>query len=295
MLNHFERERMIWAANVPANEKLLLLALNSFVGADGECYPGLERLASMTGFTERTCRTIRDKLKAKEIIETGRRYTESGHRTSDRYRLNFQALTLPENPSTTLPENSSTKAATLPENDDSLPEEFSTHTGNPRQFLPEKFSRDLSSKNYPVRTIQFELEERPENFASQQPFIPVQPGSDLDPPKGVRPPRAVVDRQAAQFMDRPWRDAMGKTSREFQEFVGKAITFGDSEDMHPRTKGLAHINKLDRSGDPYDYERMEAYWEDYQEAQTRAPIAERKELSLAEIQQRIQAELGGVA
>ena len=122
-----------------------------------------------------------------------------------------------------------------------------------------------------------------------------QPSPDLDPPSCAAPPR-MVDRQAAQFAPKPWRDVMGKTSREFQEFVGKAITFGDSsEEMHPRTKGLAHINKLDRSGDPYDRERIEAYWEDYQDTLARPAATERKELSLNEIQRRIQSEMGGIA
>jgi len=149
MLKHFDRESMIWGADIPANEKLFLLALNSFVDANGECYPGLELLARMTGFTERTCRTIRDRLKDKGIITTGRRYNSQGFRSSDRYRIDFDSIK-------SLPERISTGNLNLPEIDASLPEIDDTPTGNPLQSLPEEFSRDLSSRNYPERTVQVE-------------------------------------------------------------------------------------------------------------------------------------------
>jgi hypothetical protein len=137
--------------------------------------------------------------------------------------------------------------------------------------------------------------ERRDERASQ-PSIPAKSSPpDPAPPVPSPPPRPVIDRQAAQFAPRPWRDALGKVAPEFQEFVGRVISFGDGEDMHPRAKGRAHIANLERSGDPYDREKLEGYWDDYQESVARPTVAERKSVSLEEVQRRIQAEMGGVS
>ena len=150
MLKHYEREKIIWDSELPGNEKFLLLAINSFVDSNGECWPGQELLARMCGIKDRTIRNLCKALETKGIIERNRRFDTRGFRTSDKFKVNFDAVKNPTGkPPQTLPEKSTTgkinhrKSTTvLPENDDSP-------TGNLRQTLPENISRDLSSKNYP--------------------------------------------------------------------------------------------------------------------------------------------------
>jgi hypothetical protein len=149
MLKHFDREKMIWGAELPSNEKIFLLALNSFVDANGECYPGLELLSRMAGFTEKTARNVRDRLKVKGIITTGRRHSETGHRTSDRYRLDFDALK-------SLPVNFTSGKESQWKTEESLPVNQGEPTGKSGQNLPVTVTRDLPSKNYPERTDQSE-------------------------------------------------------------------------------------------------------------------------------------------
>jgi hypothetical protein len=182
MLKHYDRENLIWGSDLQANEKLFLLALNSFVDANGECYPGLELLARMTGFTERTARNIRDRLKTKGIITTNRRHTDKGWRTSDRYKVDFSAFS-------SLPEINSTGKQSLPENGAVLPENGGKPTGNSLQSLPETVSRDLSSINYPERSTQLE-----QSSGERKNFTPTPVPSKSQP----------VDRMAQIFNPSPF-------------------------------------------------------------------------------------------
>lgn len=74
-------------------------------------------------------------------------------------------------------------------------------------------------------------------------------------------PRPVADPTAAMFAPKPWRDDMNQLGSDFCEYVGKLFP-GDA-DKHPRTKGRNHIINLERSGDPYDYEKLSGYWQDW--------------------------------
>lgn len=69
------------------------------------------------------------------------------------------------------------------------------------------------------------------------------------------------DKQALQFMKRPWRKENGRIDDQFLEFVGKQLPQNGGE--HPKTKGRSHILNLERSG---PREKLEGYWEDYQES-----------------------------
>jgi hypothetical protein len=91
MYSHFDREKLIWEAKLPTIEKFVLLALNSFVDAEGECFPGQERLAEMIGCNKRTIVSAIASLVSKEIIEKSIRLSKAG-RTSNRYRVQFDIL-----------------------------------------------------------------------------------------------------------------------------------------------------------------------------------------------------------
>lgn len=92
-------QAMAWAFSVELSPgpKFTLLALANFADEDGDCYPGQERLAQMTG---QDVRTIQRHLKAMEesgILTRRHQYREDaggrGGRTSDRYRLMLNGVT----------------------------------------------------------------------------------------------------------------------------------------------------------------------------------------------------------
>jgi hypothetical protein len=175
-LSYYERERLIWQSTLSGNEKLLALALNSFVDGHGECFPGQETLASMCGLKDRTIRNLCKSLEEKGVIERVHRYRKGGNRTSDKYRLSFTVLaeeysgtgnppSLPENSSgrdeaedsnavlhdLNLPEKYSCNLPEIDSGSESLPENDDTLTGKSQHPyrkmttpLPEKFSGDLS-------------------------------------------------------------------------------------------------------------------------------------------------------
>lgn len=69
------------------------------------------------------------------------------------------------------------------------------------------------------------------------------------------------------FAQKPWRDAMNQIGSDFCEYVGNLFP-GDSS-KHSCTKGRNHIINLERSGDPYDYEKLSGYWQDWLAIQAR--------------------------
>ena len=79
-------------------------------------------------------------------------------------------------------------------------------------------------------------------------------------------PQPLRDPTAAMFAPKPWRDAMNQLSPDFCEYVGNLFP-GDSK--HSCTKGRNHIINLERSGDPYDYEKLSGYWQDWLAIQAR--------------------------
>jgi hypothetical protein len=51
-LRHFEREQLIWDAQIDPKHKLILLAYNSFIGS-GDFWPSVNEIAQMTGIPAR--------------------------------------------------------------------------------------------------------------------------------------------------------------------------------------------------------------------------------------------------
>lgn len=149
-LTHFKREEIIWECeSVTANEKTLLLALNSFVDGDGECYPGQARLAKMCCLTDRTIRNLLVTLEGREIVQRSRRNTKRGHRTSDKYRINFLKLKNSPRPTGNPRQPDPPENESLLENDDTSYRKTTTDpTGNGFQgsiqmIYPDDLSRSI--------------------------------------------------------------------------------------------------------------------------------------------------------
>jgi hypothetical protein len=90
MLRHFDRERLIWDAAICPTQKLVLLAINQFLGANDCCWPAIGTIAKMTGYNERTVTAHINQLVAKGMVIKIPRRNEMGMQISNNYRLNWQ-------------------------------------------------------------------------------------------------------------------------------------------------------------------------------------------------------------
>lgn len=71
------------------------------------------------------------------------------------------------------------------------------------------------------------------------------------------------DKQALQFMKRPWQNGNGRYEEGFLEFVATTcLPKSKDGDMHPKTKARNHIINLERIG---PWAKLEGYWQDYQD------------------------------
>jgi len=96
-LTFHRREQLIWESNRSPTEKLILLALNQFVDCLGQCYPGCETIAKMTGFSARSVQRVIRGLEASGIIHTQNRKRESGNgQKSNLYAIKFALLATTE-------------------------------------------------------------------------------------------------------------------------------------------------------------------------------------------------------
>jgi hypothetical protein len=92
MLTHFDREKLIWDSPYESLTKLLLVALNSFVGGNGECWPSVETLAKMTRMSkDSVIRKTKDLAKDGVVIVSSQ-FDENGRQTSNKYRIDFAQL-----------------------------------------------------------------------------------------------------------------------------------------------------------------------------------------------------------
>ena len=97
-LTHYKREQIIWESPLPGNEKFLLLALNSFVDGDGECFPGVEKLSEMCNIGVRTVVRLTESLTTKGAITKQPRTKENGKRNSNLYKIIFTGKPSVANP-----------------------------------------------------------------------------------------------------------------------------------------------------------------------------------------------------
>jgi hypothetical protein len=264
----YQREQIIWESSLSRNEKLLLLCLNSFIGADGRCWPSVETQARMTSLCQRVIYQTRDSLKAKGILQLTDRFRADGGQTSSDQFIDFSAIQTHDLDPEPDPKPPHATAEYAGEGVQNMQGGLQNMQGAPAEYAGEGV-QNLQTI-YPVRTD-------PDDLSKDLFFIaPVKSEkkvktSKLDPERTVAPPAAapvaavdpfLPDPQAAQFAPRPWRDASvpGGLSQEFCDFVAGRLPKGDG-DMHPRTKALRHIKRLERGGET---ETLEFYWAEYQ-------------------------------
>lgn len=82
-------EAITWAYTQPVgpSAKFVLVALADMADEGHSCYPGQQKLATMTGHGVRTVRRQLLELEIGGYLRRERRFDASGHRTSDRYVL----------------------------------------------------------------------------------------------------------------------------------------------------------------------------------------------------------------
>lgn len=88
-----EHQTMVFNADgLTSNEKLLLLAYTEYTDPHGYCWPGMTRLAAMTGMSESTIKRTRKVLESKSLLRHQRRASAAGDPTSNMYRINLDKL-----------------------------------------------------------------------------------------------------------------------------------------------------------------------------------------------------------
>ena len=264
----YQREQIIWESSLSRNEKLLLLCLNSFIGADGRCWPSVETQARMTSLCQRVIYQTRDSLKAKGILQLTDRFRADGGQTSSDQFIDFGAIQTND---------------LDPEPDPKLPRPTAEYAGgglqNMQGVLQNMQGGPAESAGEGVQNLQtiYPVRTDPDDLSKDLFFIaPVKnekkvKTSKLDPERTVAPPAAAPvaavdpfrpDPMAAQFAPRPWRDASvpGGVSQGFRDFVAGQLPKGDG-DMHQATKALRYIKNLERKG---EIETLDFHWSEYQ-------------------------------
>lgn len=61
------------------NEKLIFILLKKFAGDTGECFPSLQKLAELSGFSKSTVQRILKSLEEKEVLSVKHRRTQKGN------------------------------------------------------------------------------------------------------------------------------------------------------------------------------------------------------------------------
>jgi Helix-turn-helix domain len=104
--SHFDREKLIWSSRaLSPNATLVLLAINSFVGADGLCFPKQSTLANMTKMTRASVNRILRDLSSpdRNFIKKTPRFRADGGQSSSSYQVlwrNIEAANKQEDPPT---------------------------------------------------------------------------------------------------------------------------------------------------------------------------------------------------
>lgn len=68
------------------NEKLIFILLKKFAGDNGECFPSIQKLAELSGFSSSTVRRILKSLEEKKVLSIKHRHTKKGD-TSNLYTI----------------------------------------------------------------------------------------------------------------------------------------------------------------------------------------------------------------
>jgi hypothetical protein len=91
-LPSYKREEIIWDSPLTKDEKYTLLALNTFVDGNGECWPGNRRLSKMMSVPVSTMKRYIASLEEKGVVNRDRRYRKDGGETSSKKRVDFEAI-----------------------------------------------------------------------------------------------------------------------------------------------------------------------------------------------------------
>jgi hypothetical protein len=259
---------MIWQSILTANEKLLLLCLNSFLGADGRCFPSIATMSRMTGFSRSTTNRTLAMLEDQAIINSQERYRDDGSQTaSDRF-LDFDAIPMAKpDPDPTKNQGEGGCQIDMGGCQDDMGVCHSDRggvsdwEGGGVTVTHQELSRRTIQKNY---LDLFPPTPRSEKKGKKE-------TSKLDPERTVAPPAAAPvaavdpskpDPFAAQFAPRPWREnGWGKILPKFCEFMvaGKHIVVDGQ--MNPKTKAMYHVSNLERDG---KWDKLEYLWAEYQ-------------------------------
>ena len=76
-----------WQQPIKSTAKLVLLALADHANDDGKCWPGIETVAKKCGISRIAVINNISKLRKSGFVNSERRYTEEGRRTSNVYTL----------------------------------------------------------------------------------------------------------------------------------------------------------------------------------------------------------------
>lgn len=90
-MRHFEREALIWASGLDTNSKILLLAINQYIGSKETAWPSTETLAQDTSLSRSTVLRRIEFLEEQSILKIQRRYNQ-GMQTSSEYTINWSTL-----------------------------------------------------------------------------------------------------------------------------------------------------------------------------------------------------------
>jgi len=92
-LRHFDREKLIYDSDLEPRERHILLAVNSFVGADGQCFPKQATIAEMTGYRRDAVNKALKGLERQNIITIKHQFRPKGQgQTSNRYFVQWDEL-----------------------------------------------------------------------------------------------------------------------------------------------------------------------------------------------------------
>jgi hypothetical protein len=91
--NIFEKFNLLLNADLPPLEKLLLVVMGSHAdNSNGECFPSIGLLAHESGMSESTAKRAIKGLIGAGCITKSARFSESGDRTSNQYRIIFDSV-----------------------------------------------------------------------------------------------------------------------------------------------------------------------------------------------------------
>lgn len=93
------------AEGLTSGEKAILLAYCNFTDPHGYCWPGVERIADMTAYSDRGIKKIRKALIERGLLATSSRVNAQGVRTTNITRVNLDKLASMRMPEKTYKDN----------------------------------------------------------------------------------------------------------------------------------------------------------------------------------------------